>query len=288
MKIETIQLWEDREDVTLTAYCLEQNQEIQGSECRPAVIVSPGGGYEGFTEREGEAVALRFSAAGYQAFVLHYSLREKAQFPNAVYDLGKAFCYLHEQKKRLCVDAEKIVVCGFSAGANLSAALGVLWDKPFFYEKFNVPSDWLRPAAMVLGYSLISPRIQNYGRLNPEELAMIRQCNAYLLGTDEPDEEDYKRVDLTNYISEQTPPAFLFHLNADPVVPIDNTLSFAGELAKQHVPFELYIGEDEWHGVSLFETKDTDLGFFKEEYAAWFAMALSWLKRKIFGRTEGL
>ena len=80
MYTEVIKLWKNREDVTVTSYCMDKNNEIIGCDRRPAVIVSPGGGYAGFTEREGESAALRFVAAGYQAFVLHYSVCEKAAF----------------------------------------------------------------------------------------------------------------------------------------------------------------------------------------------------------------
>ena len=119
MYTNTINLWEGREDVTLTSYCMEKNDEIIGCDRRPAVIILPGGGYAGFTEREGEAVALRFMAAGYQSFVLHYSVCEKAAFPGALYDLAQAMCFLHQNAERLCINEKRIVVCGFSAGGNL-------------------------------------------------------------------------------------------------------------------------------------------------------------------------
>ena len=54
MYTEVIKLWKNREDVTVTSYCMDKNNEIIGCDRRPAVIVSPGGGYAGFTEREGE------------------------------------------------------------------------------------------------------------------------------------------------------------------------------------------------------------------------------------------
>lgn len=282
MKIEKIRLWEDREDVELIAYLLEKCEEIIGSNQRPAVIISPGGGYQGYTQREGEAAALRFTAAGYQAFVLHYSLEKRAKFPCAVYDLAKALCYLHENATGLSVDSEKIVVCGFSAGGNLSAALGVLWDKPFFYEKMQVPSDWLKPAAMVLAYPVVDFALGKDNGQSREEREMMKACIASVAGTWNPGEDDYEKINLLHYVSESTPPAFLFHLCADPVVPVENTLYFASLLAKNHVPFEVYVAEDKWHGVSLTEVRNTDDGFFRKDYAGWFEMAKAWLDKKIF------
>ena len=41
MYTNTINLWEGREDVTLTSYCMEKNDEIIGCDRRPAVIILP-------------------------------------------------------------------------------------------------------------------------------------------------------------------------------------------------------------------------------------------------------
>ena len=60
MKTETIKLYEDRDDVTLTAYIWDDSFEMLAGERRPAVLICPGGGYLVCSERETEPVALRF------------------------------------------------------------------------------------------------------------------------------------------------------------------------------------------------------------------------------------
>ena len=95
-----------------------------------------------------------------------------------------------------------------------------------------------------------------------------------------------KRILLKTFPYKSFPPAFLFHLCADPVVPVDNSLQFASRLAAFDVPFVLEIGEDTWHGVSSLKAEDANLGFFKEEYAGWFDKAISWLKKKLFVENE--
>lgn len=261
---------------------MEKNDEIIGCDRRPAVIILPGGGYAGFTEREGEAVALRFMAAGYQSFVLHYSVCEKAAFPGALYDLAQAMCFLHQNAERLCINEKRIVVCGFSAGGNLAASLGVMWNQKFMKEKFQVPAEWLKPAAMVLGYAVTNFGFENHSVLNQEQAEMMINCNRYITGKVQPEKEDYEKINLLRYVSSDTPPAFLFHLCTDPVVPVDNSLQFASRLAAFDIPFVLEIGEDTWHGVSSLKAEDANLGFFKEEYAGWFDRAISWLKKKLF------
>ena len=282
MRVEIFKLWQDKEEVTLTAYCMEKNEEIEGSEKRPAVIISPGGGYMGFTEREGESVALHFLAAGYQAFVLHYSILESAAFPNALYDLAKAMCFIHQNAERLCINEEKIIVCGFSAGGNLSATLGVMWDQSFLREKFQVSSEWLKPAAMVLGYPVTNLEFKSNGKASEFEKQMMQKCIQYLTGKENPQKEDFDQLNLINYVSKNTPPTFLFHLCGDPIVPVDNSLQFASRLAAMGVPFVMEIGEDTWHGVSSLRAEDANQAFFRTEYSDWFEKAICWLKKKLF------
>lgn len=42
---------------------------------RPSVLVIPGGGYEMTSDREAEPIAMQFLAAGFNAFVLRYSVK---------------------------------------------------------------------------------------------------------------------------------------------------------------------------------------------------------------------
>ena len=74
MIIEIIPMLEGVSNATLTAYIQEFTMENQFLENRPAVVICPGGAYLGITDKETEPVALRFLSAGYQAFVMKYSI----------------------------------------------------------------------------------------------------------------------------------------------------------------------------------------------------------------------
>ena len=105
---QTIKLYEDREDVTLTTYVLADSLEMLNGKKRPTVLICPGGAYLNCSDREAEPVALRFAAMGYHAFILRYSTYFEGKpspfplpahlevNPNSVYpgpmrDIGKAF-----------------------------------------------------------------------------------------------------------------------------------------------------------------------------------------------------
>ena len=171
MLTETIELYEDRQDVTLTTYVLDDSPELLNGKKRPAVLVCPGGGYIGCSDREAEPVALRFAAMGYHAFVLRYStysggglgewppngkmpLNPKCVHPGPVRDIGKAFLAIGEQADDWLVDMDRVAICGFSAGGHNCAMYSVYWHDPLIAGFFQVEPDRLKPAAAIIAYGL--------------------------------------------------------------------------------------------------------------------------------------
>ena len=51
MKTQTIKLYENRPDVTLTTYLLADSPELLNGKVRPAVLVCPGGAYLNCSDR---------------------------------------------------------------------------------------------------------------------------------------------------------------------------------------------------------------------------------------------
>ena len=96
-------------------------------EKRPAVIICPGGAYRFKSDREAEVVALR-SAAGMQAFVLQYS--GPSRYPSALRNWRDGMG-VRSHGEKYCIDTDRIVIAGFSAGGHLCACLGNLWDESF-------------------------------------------------------------------------------------------------------------------------------------------------------------
>ena len=132
MLIEKIQLWDENEMVTLHTYILNNSMEFQKDQLRPAVVICPGGGYLGTSDREAEPVAMRFASLGYHTFVLRYTTyfkewvqdfnnppapNEKSVYPQPLLDLAKAMLIIRENASKWLVDNDKIAVYGFSAGA---------------------------------------------------------------------------------------------------------------------------------------------------------------------------
>jgi hypothetical protein len=71
-----------------------------------------------------------------------------------------------------------------------------------------------------------------------------------LLG-DNPQQQLIDLMSNEKQVSEQTPPAFLFHTQDDPGVPVENSMMFALALRQKKVPYEMHIYEHGRHGVGL-------------------------------------
>ncbi len=299
MKCEKIFLYEDRTDVFLTTYILEDSPAMLDGGSRPAILIIPGGGYIGFSPREGEPVAMKFNSMGYHAFVLQYShywegvrvddydyrkglpVKEHCQYPKPVWEIGMAMLLIREHAKEWLVNVDQIMLAGFSAGAHMAAMYGTNWNRPLITEHFpaNV-SSMLRPAAMLLGYGLFDYSL-NQEITGEFERAFAKASYVSFLGTAEPDEAILREISPVNYVSPDTPPAFLWATAQDHMVPVENTFRMGAALAKSGVPVEVHVFEQGEHGLALA----TEAGAGKDwqmnrRAAAWTELAGSWIAER--------
>ena len=139
---------------SVSAY-LQTETKGTASVPRPAVVICPGGGYDHLSVREGEPVVREYFTAGYQMFLLHYSVEEGAKNLQPLMQLAAAVAHIRRNAKEWNVDREKVAVCGFSAGGHLAASLGTLYDDAAFLERWK-RTDAIRPDAMLLCYPVIT------------------------------------------------------------------------------------------------------------------------------------
>ena len=234
---------------------------------RPAVIVCPGGGYQSLSDREAEPVALKYAAAGFQAFVLRYTVGKKAVFPTSLIDLGKTIKYVRDNAEELNVLPDQIAVCGFSAGGHLTASLGVYWNDEAVLAACGACGRELRPDLLILGYPVISTswmeNAGDYKRIagNPDDPAI------------------YQKLNLHTAVNGDTPPAFITHGTADEAVPVRDSLQFAAALEAHDVPFELHVFSHGTHGYSAADDTCADGVWLDETLASWVPLSIAWIKR---------
>lgn len=289
----TIQLYENRPDVTLTTYVLADSPEMLDGQARPAVLICPGGAYLGCSDREAEPVALRLAAMGYHAFVLRYSTYHNGEpgfvpltgdlpvntnsvHPAPMRDIGKAFLTLHANADEWLVDMNRVALCGFSAGAHNCAMYSVYWHDPIIYEFFGE-----EPAAAILGYGVLDYRLM-FGEIkDPFAQELSDAASIALMGTKSPPPELLDTLSPVLHVSENTPPTFLWATAADALVPVENTTRMATALAHVGVPFEVHVFEEGRHGLSLADQASAaSLQEIDIDAAAWIGLVEIWLKKR--------
>ena len=205
------------------------------------VLVVPGGGYSHLGLYEGNAVAEKFNALGFHAFVLTYRvLPNHHPAPQQDYVRAMAIIRSHARQWRL----GKLAALGFSAGAHLVASGTMLQNH---YESPEISQEPFASAdAMILCYPAISLT---------DDFANTR-CGDNLFGDDVP-VETKATLNMQNHIDKQTPPTFLWHTADDDTVDIRNSLEFAERMWACGNSCELHVFPHGLHGRGLgLGTKD--------------------------------
>jgi len=205
---------------------------------RGAVIICAGGGYAHRAPHEGEPVARLLAEHGLAAFVCHYRVAPH-RFPAPYADGTRAVRLVRSLADDYDVDPQRVAIMGFSAGGHLAATVAT---QPGLYV---APEDDLadryaaRPDRVILGYPVIS-LVEEYHAGSA----------ANLLG-ENASEEARRALSNEFHVTQDSPPAFLFHTADDPSVPVSNSIRYAQACLARGVPVELHVYRSGRHGVGL-------------------------------------
>lgn len=268
MTCDTIFLRNEDKDVRLCTYISSCTGDM-GVRPRDAVLILPGGAYAFLAEREAEPVAKTVLAAGFNAFVLYYSVGENAKYPRPLVDVSLAICHIRENAEKYNIDPDRIFVCGFSAGGHLAGAIGTLWDREYAKATPDMPFGMNKPHGVILSYPLITmgKYSHEYGR-------------GLITGNGEDAEFWKQECSLELQVRETTVPAFVWQTQEDDCVSIQNSMLYAQALIDHNIPVELHIYPKGPHGMSVVaeETSQTNPAQRDPHVGGWVKAALEWMK----------
>lgn len=170
MKSECIVLNKER-NVTLTTYIQDVGGEFANIPKRPAMLVIPGGGYQMCSDREADPVAMPYLSAGYQVFILRYSVKEHAKWPNPLSDYEQAMELIKSRAEEWNIYQDKIAIVGFSAGGHLAASAATMSKN--------------RPNAAILGYAVTTDDIKMCENTAPDTVSAVDKntCPCFVFST---------------------------------------------------------------------------------------------------------
>jgi acetyl esterase/lipase len=248
---EVLPLWADGN----IPYFREGN-EIPSIECYPvegakgAVVICPGGAYCMRASHEGGQIALMLNAYGISAYVLTYRVKP-CHYEAPLSDAKRAIRTVKS------MGYEQVAIMGFSAGGHLTCSAATLYDKGDAASDDPIERISSRPDAFVPCYPVVSfTTFRHHG-------SMIA-----LLGEHAGNQALQRRFSAEIQVTDDTPPAFIWHTRTDDSVPVQNSLNLANALACHGVPFELRIYPNERHGLGL--AKGTPIvGEWSDHCARW-------------------
>ena len=266
---QTILLWpngapgaqgpDDRDKPALTIYMPSNTTGPM-----TAVIIAPGGSYARLSmNNEGRAPANYLNALGIAAFVLRYRLGPQYRHPIELGDAQRAIRTVRARASEWHIAPDRIGIMGFSAGGHLASSVSTHFDKGAADAADAIDRVSSRPDFAVLGYPVISfvePWSHQGSKTN-------------LLG-EHPDPALARSLSSETQVTASTPPAFIYHTNADTVVPVENAVAYFLALRKAGVPAEMHVFKDGPHG--------TGLGMQDPALAEWPRLLANWLRASGF------
>lgn len=267
---ETIRLWQGdapgalgqapKDIPTLTHFA-----PVAGQASGTAVIICPGGAYQGLAGHEGKGYAEYLAAHGIDSFVLQYRLGGKDdgyRHPVMLNDAQRAIRLVRAKAAEWNIDPNRIGIMGSSAGGHLASTALVHPDPGHPESADPVEKQSSRPNFGILCYAVISMRdgIGHAGSRNN------------LLGKN-PDPALIEWLSSDEQVTKETPPCFIWCTSEDPAVPAANSLRFAAALQRVGVPYDLHIYQKGPHGIGLSQGQN---GVAAGEVHPWAADLLFW------------
>ena len=274
MTTETIFLRDGDPSVKMQTFVHDDSTNVIAGK-RSAMVVLAGGGYLfQANDREGEPVAINYFAAGFNCFLVNYSVNDKAAFPRPIEDVSRAIVHIRRNAEKYNIDPEKVYVIGFSAGGHLAAAMGTFWHESWAKADEEMTYGENKPTATLTCYPVITGDTKYYHHDS------FMRLLGYPIQKTDATEEELARYSVEKHVSDKTVPTFIWHTFEDTCVPLENSLLYASALKAASVHFEMHIYPKGDHGLAL-ATHETWWGadiLDDPHVATWFRDSLEFLK----------
>ncbi len=239
-----------------------------GDKPLPVIVFIHGGAWQGGDKAGGRASVLRFVSSGqYAAASVEYRLSQQAKWPAQIEDCKAAIRWLKAHAKEHGLDPEKIGVWGTSAGGHLVAMLGVSGDVKELEGTLGKHLDQSSRVTCVADY---------FGPTNlltmgdfPSKMAhnAADSPESKLIGGAVQENKDKARsASPVTYVTSDDAAFFIAHGTTDPLVPYNQTETFAAALEKSKVPVYVETIEEGGHGGFEGPKLDARLQAFFDKY----------------------
>ena len=213
----------------------------------PLIIYIHGGAFRTGSKRD--QVPLEYVPLGYAVASVDYRLSQDAVFPAQIQDCKAAVRWLRANAATYRLDSDRFAAWGYSAGGHLAALLGACGGVERFDTGDNLrvssrvqavvdyygPTDFLQIDTHAL------PSAVPHNPPNSPESQLIG-------GPIQENKDKVKAANPISYVTAEAAPFLIFHGDADPVVPHQQSRLLADALERAGVPVTFYTVSGSGHG----------------------------------------
>jgi acetyl esterase len=237
----------------------------------PTIIWTHGGAWISGDKANDTPYFKLLAAEGFTVVALDYSLAPEHQYPTPVYQLNDAYAYLQKNTARFHIDANKFILAGDSAGAQLTSQMGAIVTNPEYARTVGVAPS-LKPSQ--LKGLVLNCGIYMMDGLTEPDPALPKLIGwgddisvwAYS-GTKDFSDPVIKQMSAYYHVTKDYPPVYITGGNADPLtnaqarpfadlltsLGVSVTKNFFADDHKPALPHEYQFNLDNQDGVTAFQ-----------------------------------
>jgi acetyl esterase/lipase len=150
---------------------------------------------------------------GFTVVNINYRLAPENLFPSALEDINSALTFIEKHAGEYCIDKEKLVLVGDSAGAQLASHYAAIFTNPDFAKLYGFTIPNVKIKAVGLNCGIYDPNTRLQNDLDDIFWAYIGQ------NTDIKSKDFQQKIDVLSNITPDFPPAFIMSSHRDFLLP---------------------------------------------------------------------
>ncbi len=206
-----------------------------------------------------------FLDAGFTVGIVRHGSAPKYTVPEAVDDVRLCIRFLHQTGDTLGIDANRLGVCGESAGGHLTLMLATTGDD----GNPDAEDPVLRHSSRIAtGIAICPPTdLRQWTTTPPREIIDIPGLKEPLTFAAELEDD----VSPLLHVTSEDAPVLMIHGDKDQIVPIDHSRNMLAALQQAGVTTRLFVAQGAGHGFSP-NRKEKEI---RPEMLHWFEKHLS-------------
>lgn len=207
--------------------------QMRSAQPRPVLIMIHGGGFLKGDKSTNNLRIQKMTQLGFVAASAMYRFAPEHKFPAALDDIKLAIRFLKAHAIKYHINPERIILSGASSGSYLAIMAGVTGNSDAF-DDHGLYTEFDSSVHAVAGQS--SP-IADFRLAKYSEFSLVKRL---LEHNSTNHQKRLAALSPITYLDPDDPPIFLSHGDADPIVPVDMSREFVGELALIDHSFEYH------------------------------------------------